>query len=342
MTADRRSRIARVMIVFLACWLSAASASPLFEDDGVLDIELSGPLDSLIENSPRTDELDFTLRSGGVDQPVKVRLRGKSRIRVCDFPPIRLRFADAGHPQTAFSGQYKLRLVTHCRPSDSSEINVLEEYIAYRAFSLLSEVSYRVRLLRISYLDDSRSGSQHAGTRYGFAIEHRDELLSRIGGARVSVPGVPLKRLNHEQEALVYVFQYLIGNTDWSLVLADGDDDCCHNVDLIGRDGEIFMIPYDFDLAGIVNAAYAKPDPSLKLRSVRKRKYRGYCSDMAELRNAIQTVNSREEQFFDIVRQTPGLTQKERKSTEKYLADFFKKSKSGDKLARSMEKQCVG
>ena len=340
MTATRRSRIA-IIIVFSVCWLSAASASPLFESDQVLDIELSGPLDSLIDNKKQTDELDFTLRSEGIEIPVEVRLRGKSRIRVCDFPPIRLDFDENVDPQSAFAGQNKLRLVTHCRHTDKSENNVLDEYLAYRVFSLLSDVAYRVRLLRINYKDVSRSGSKNEGTRYAFAIEHADELSTRIGGAAVSVRGVALRRLNHEQEALVYVYQYMVGNTDWSLVLADGDDDCCHNVGLFEAGGEIYMVPYDFDLTGLVDAAYAKPDPTMRLRSVRSRKYRGYCSDMTALKDAIVAINLKEDQIMEAARQVTGYAPDERKKVEEYLAQYFKKAKNEEKLGRSFEKQCV-
>lgn len=322
-------------------WSPLINASPLFEDDQVLNVELTGPLNRLIENGPGPDELIFILRTGGVDHQIEVRLRGKSRLRVCHFPPIRLNFQDGENKQSVFAGQDKLKLVTHCRNSDSSENNVLDEYLAYRIFSLISDAAYRVRLLHITYSDSEQPANENAGQRYGFVIEPITQLAERTGGVPLSVSGVALKQLNSEQAALVYVFQYMIGNTDWSFVTADGDDECCHNGDLIGVDEDIYYIPYDFDLAGIVDASYAKPDPSMRLRSVRKRKYRGFCTDTSTLRNAIQTINSFRPKILELVRDTPGFSEKDRKKAEEYLAGFFKKSGKPEKLLHSFESQCI-
>jgi len=103
-------------------------------------------------------------------------------------------------------------------------------------------------------------------------------------------------------------------------------------------DGEIYLIPYDFDLSGIVDAPYAKPDPSLHLRSVRRWLYRGYCTDTAALRNAIRKVNSLEQEVYKVVNELPGLGEKEKKSAIKYLSGFYKKSGDEQELLRSFEK----
>ena len=58
------------------------------------------------------------------------------------------------------------------------------------------------------------------------------------------------------------IFEYMIGNTDWSMVYQ-------HNVEMLYLNSAAFSIPYDFDHSGIVNAYYAKPNPMLNIRSVR-------------------------------------------------------------------------
>ena len=132
-----------------------AAGQPLFGESGVLDVELAGPLGTLFadKHEPVREERAFTLATEGRELPIRVRIRGKSRVQLCTFPPLRLNFSGSDTADTAFDGQEKLKLVTHCRRSRYSQTDVLEEYAAYRIFNLLSDRSLRVRLLRIRYSD---------------------------------------------------------------------------------------------------------------------------------------------------------------------------------------------
>src|SRR5690606_10383572 len=82
------------------------------------------------------------------------------------------------------------------------------------------------------------------------------------------------------QVVLLSVFQYLLGNTDWSLVTAEEDEDCCHNILPVARpDGTLLPVPYDFDVSGLVDPEYGAPPEQLRLRNLRERLYRGSCPD---------------------------------------------------------------
>jgi hypothetical protein len=71
--------------------------------------------------------------------------------------------------------------------------------------------------------------------------------------------------------AIVGLFQYMIGNTDFAF-------GALHNIELIQMaNGDYVPIAYDFDFSGAVNARYATVDPQLRNRTVRERLYRGYC-----------------------------------------------------------------
>ena len=86
-------------------------------------------------------------------------------------------------------------------------------------------------------------------------------------------------QLNKAQSALAALFQYMIGNTDFSMVASVEGEDCCHNgILLTGDSPGYYYVPYDFDFAGIVDAPYAEPNPRFKLRGVTSRLYRGHCS----------------------------------------------------------------
>jgi hypothetical protein len=321
---------------------SAALPDSFFDTDDVLELELEGPLHTLIDNKEDRTEYPFTLREGGIEQSIKVRVRGKSRIRVCDFPPLRLRFGNDTPISSAFADQEKIKLVTHCRGEERGEKNVVEEYAAYRIFNLLSDVAYRVRLARIRYIDSEGRLDELQESRMAFFIEPKATLARRAEGAFVDYPGIKLSWLNHDQASLVYVFQYWIGNTDWSLVAATGEEFCCHNGDLLEIDSEVFYVPYDFDLSGLVSASYAKPDPALRLRNVSQRRYRGYCIDRDALQAALQRIKTHKEEIVATIESLPLLNQKDKDNRIKYLGDAFKKSEKEVKMLKSFEKYCLG
>jgi hypothetical protein len=242
---------------------------------------------------------------------------------------------------TVFLGQDKLKLVTHCRNYDRGEQDMLEEFAAYRIFNLLTDNSYRVRLLRIRYEDSDGTLSDKASPRYGFLIESGEELADRLGGMGVDLPGVPKQRYNHEQAALVFVFEYLIGNTDWGFVKAPYDAGCCHNGDLIDIDDRVYFVPYDFDLAGIVNSDYAYPGPLLRIKRVTQWLYRGVCEENDRLSQALQTIKQREPEILRVLQEVPGLTQDSVETGTKFLVAFFKKAAAEEKLLRSFERHCI-
>jgi len=328
-------------LLVMLTWCSQSSAAVLFEGDEVIEIRLTGPLHSVFEDTVKREERPFLLNVDGVDIPLKVRIRGKSRTHVCGFPPLQLNFTGSDTRQTQFEGQQKLKLVTHCRDDNGRSMNVLEEYAAYRILNLLSDYSYRVRLLRISYEDTGRKLHADEQNQYGFVIEPKQQLQARSGGEWAQIPGVRMSRVEENQAALVFVFQYLIGNTDWSLVLADGEDACCHNGDLLEIDSELYLVPYDFDLAGLVNASYAKPDQSLRLKSVRQRRYRGYCIGHEALGRAVRLVKSKQAEILGVLKELPDHPDKLAVSSTKYLGEFFELAENETKLINTFEKLCL-
>ncbi len=143
----------KLLTIVLLAHVSHTSASSLFEDNAVFEVNLTGPLSSLFEEENDRKDLPFVLRANDVEHSIKVRIRGKSRRRVCSFLPLRISFAVDDTTQSIFEGQDKLKLVTHCREYNSAQLDTLEEYAAYRIFNLISDVSYKVRLLHITYTD---------------------------------------------------------------------------------------------------------------------------------------------------------------------------------------------
>ena len=329
-----------VCSILAVCTTGQVIAAPLFETDSVLDVTLTGPIGSLFENKEDRTELPFELQAEGATHKIKVRLRGHSRLELCAFPPLRLNFHENQKMQTLFEDQDKLKLVTHCHNYDRGEQDLLEEFLAYRIFNVISDKSYRVRLLRINYEDTDEKLDEKASPRYGFLIEPGSQLAERIGATQVDLPGVPKQRYDREHAVLVFIFQYLIANTDWGYVKADDETACCHNGDLFDIDKQVLFVPYDFDRAGLINSSYASPDPSLHINKVTQRLYRGLCMDQEILRAALQRINTLRSEILLVVQNVPGISENNKKGAIKFLGGFFKQAEREEKLLRSFERHC--
>ena len=196
-------------------------------------------------------------------------------------------------------------------------------------------------MLHITYRDTNERRKDEVLTRYGFLIESQAELAKRIGGHPAKVTGVSLRSLDEDQAAAVYIFQYLIGNTDWSLAKADDDDVCRHNGDILDIEAKRFYVPYDFDLAGLVNAKYAYSDPALPIRKVTQRMYRGYCTSRNALQSALGIIKTRQVDILGVLSEMPGLPEDERAKSVAYLNSFFARAQDEEKMLQSFERRCL-
>ncbi len=176
---------------------------------------------------------------------------------------------------------------------------------------------------------------------HAFLIEPAEQLAERLGGRESELPEVALNWLDADHMALVYVFQYLVSNVDWSLVRPNEEKSCCHNGTLIETDTNILYIPYDFDLSGFVDAPYAFPPPELRIDSVTQRRYRGFCTDRDTLKKALDTVVSKRGDIAALIESLPVLSDKNKHSRMSYLDQFFRAAEKEDKLLKRFENRCL-
>jgi hypothetical protein len=316
-------------------------AASLFDADAVIDVTLTGPMQYLVADRARKPQAGFVLQAEGKFHAVTVRTRGNSRLKLCSFPLLRLQFNEDDTLDGVFEGQDKLKLVTHCRNYRSSQVDLLQEYAAYRIFELISDVAYKTRLLRITFRDTANLDKGDALTRYAFVLESEGEFENRVGAVRQRVAGISPGSINARQAALTYIFHYLIGNTDWSLVTADSARYCCHNGHLFQKEGQTYIVPNDFDLSGLVNARYAKPHPAVGVSRVTQRRYRGYCLSREALSDALASIRSKQEQILGVFEQIPGLDKKDIEKSNKYLRIFFEQAREPNKLLAKFESCCL-
>lgn len=314
--------------LLLLLWVPAAMAAPLFEDDSVLTVVLQGPWSKTLgDNDKDPTSLLYKLTVEGTDVDVGVRPRGASRRSVCKVPPLRLKFSEPS-PRSVFvgpfMGQDKLKLVTHCNTSKKAEQNVLEEYAAYRILNLITHASFRVRLMKINYIDAEQPQRQPP-TKWGFVIEDVDQLATRLGGAHVEPRFAPKSSLGQRHATQVGLFQYLIGNTDFSLTNRRPRSACCHNAKLIERPEYLLSIPYDFDQAGLVDAAYAGGNPVYAAADVRRRVYFGVCTSLDELQASLQTFQDQRVAILRLLEEIPGMADITRRRAVKYIEKFYQR-----------------
>jgi hypothetical protein len=278
-----------------------------------------------------------TLRYGGDADTgtiaVKLRTRGIFRLRTCSFPPIRLDLPAHNVEGTPFAGEDKLKLVTHCQGDRTSERNLLREYALYRVFNAVTDSSFRVRLAHMTYIDSARHDTV---TRYGFLIEADTALAQRLGAEPVHANNVYDPMTDPSYMTLVAVFQYLIGNTDWSVWKR-------HNIAIFQKLAEprpLLAVPYDYDFSGAVNAPYATPPEQLKLQSVRQRVYRGFCQPDSVLAGVLARFRSAKDSMYAAVRAVPDLPERDVRNVLEYFDEFYKVLDNPGAVNRELVRPC--
>jgi hypothetical protein len=322
----------------------ASAEKPLFAGDDKVHLVIQAPLSTLIRNRSNNGTISGTLvEPNGQSLPITLALRGITRrtSEVCDFPPLRVDFTAPPPPTSLFAGQKKLKLVTHCRSSPSSQQYVLLEYAAYRMYNLLTPRSFRARLADIDYREaDGRA----IVSRIGFFLEdlsdvgHRNGMREVHGGERI-----PLSNLSAPDAGRYALFEHMIGNHDWSMRAGPPGDDCCHNARLIGvaAAGQTIPVPYDFDFSGLVDPPYAFPPAELQLQDVRERLYRGYCMHNADAMTAARQMRSERPRIIAVLSQVPGLDGRTQSRAASYLNGFFADIGTDADLGSRVLNRCV-
>ncbi|MCZ6854602.1 MAG: hypothetical protein O7G86_11850 [Gammaproteobacteria bacterium] len=326
-----------------------AAPDPLFATDTLLEITLNAPLRAIIRdraNAPedRPGTLGYTGQDGNeIWIDVGVRARGKSRREkdTCRFPPIRINVQKKEVAHSLFAHQDKLKLVTHCNSSARYEQYLLKEYLVYNTLNVLTDNSFKVRLLKVHYLD----GDKDLGTFSGFFIEHKDRLAKRIDRKLTEPVSVVRGQLESAYTGLIELFQLMIGNTDFSFLRGPGGDVCCHNVVLFANDGQFQPIPYDFDATGIVNPPYAVPNDSLRLKSVTQRMFRGFCRSEESIATTSSLFQTAKTAIYELFSDRPilegtGLTKRTSEKATKYLDSFYAIIDDPKQIDRRINQKC--
>lgn len=315
------------------------NSSGLFESSELLDISLRFDISYYKKKKPNKEYLDaiityHTSEKDSVSKPIKVRSRGLSRRNICDFPPLMLSLNMKDSTGGKFSRIDKLKIVTHCKIG--FENYILKEYLIYKLYNVLTDNSFRVRLLRVNYISTSKRSRQVL--EYAFAIEPVDLLTKRVNSIEVKTPSMTQYNIIPEMMDRMAIFNYMIGNTDWSVPIR-------HNVAIFlqpnsVRPGLGLIVPYDFDYSGLVNASYAVPYEGLGLESVRDRLYLGICRNKEVLINELKEFSDRKDDFYKIIREFPYLNEKSKDEMIGYLNSFYNQFDKRNTIVYNLLRTC--
>jgi hypothetical protein len=307
--------------LFLVLNLASAQTSSLFESDKTLELTLNCDLKSILRDrgeDPDYHEATLHYREDQAvfDIPVRIRARGHFRkIRSnCKYPPLYLNFSKKSTPEASqFYGQDKTKLVTPCRGDEY----VIHEYLVYKLYNLITPRSFRARLVKVVFNDTVKN--KPTDPLYGVLLEEEEQMAERNDSFSVEIGRLRPQGTRREDFLQMTVFQYMIGNTDWSIQYLQ-------NIKLIMDDstGLPITVPYDFDHAGIVRAPYANPAPELKLSSTLERRYRGFCiQDMDSFHPVFEKFNQLKDDFYAVYETNPLLDDKYISRTIGFLDEFY-------------------
>lgn len=319
-----------------------ARTSPLFESNEILEVALRADLRTLFRDRDSTRRVEhpatIVINDGSgatISVPLTLRTRGHFRRQSsnCTTPPLRMRFRGSAARGSPFEGQRDLKLVVQCRDRGEYEQYLLKEYMTYRTYNLITDKSYRARLLRVTWEDTT--GRSSLSPQYAFLIESDRDLSARLGGEILEQLGAVDADLDQEQTALTDLFQYFIGNTDYSI-------NGLHNIRLFWyRDTRPpFPIAFDFDWTGLVEARYAFPDHRLPIKHVRTRLYRGRCQTPDYLAPAITLFRERREAIETLWKTAPWLDNRSRQRTLDYFNEFYRTVENRSAMTREMRGAC--
>ncbi len=294
----------------------------IFASETPLQLKITGDLKSLF--SDRSDNpvyypitiSNLSLDSTSQSFKLKAKTRGHSRLHLvgCKYPPILFNFSKRNTPSNSiFFGQDKLKLVVPCK----QEQFVIKEYLAYKIYNLITEFSYKVRLVKLEF-EDNRS--QKSESVIGFLLEDYHKMAARNQAKVYKRKGLSGHSMHKDLYLGMTVFQYMIGNTDWSI-------EYLHNVRLlVARPHKLpIPVPYDFDHSGLVSAPYAYPAMELQLKTVRDRRYRGYCmNDQSELDAIINKMVALRPAINQMINRIDLLTARSQKQLLDYISEFYK------------------
>jgi len=320
-----------------------ANAQRLFRTTNPIEVTFTTDLRALVKDrdstkfKPHGAVFAYKDPAGKVvEVPVTLQTRGHFRRQAknCDFPPLSMEFGNKAAENTVLQGNTKLKVASSCRPRvDDYEQYILQEYALYRLYQRISPLYFRTRLARITYKDSLAKTPDV--TSWGFFIEDDKEVAKEYKTNTEKAKGAFFDQLDQPQLVTTMLYQYMIGNTDYSVTAQ-------HNIALL-RDSTstiIKTVAYDFDWSGAVGARYAFPSEKLGLKTIYDRLYRGPCLTVAQWQPHLTRFVAARPAIDSIYTSIAALDPKRVKTSLEWFSDFYKTLADPRMFKRELVDRC--
>lgn len=236
----------------------------------------------------------LTLADGKTFQ-VRIKPKGKYRRKVAEVPPLKIKFTKKSLLAEKLDTLNEVKLVLPVYDNSLGDELIIREYLVYRMFEQLTGASVRARLVRLTLRDTHVEKSRKE--MYAILVEDDEETAKRLNGEEAEQYGMPADSMIVHQAALVAMFEYMIGNTDWDMSMM-------RNVRFVRskENGKVLVLPYDFDFSGFVAAPYASPAFESGLVTVRDRYLMANGIGKDALRRATQRLKNAKADLYNICR----------------------------------------
>lgn len=313
----------------------------MFEKSELLELSLRFNLTEYTRKKPKDEYMDAILTyhlnaKDSINKNIRIKSRGEFRNQYCDFPPILVNLKKADLKKEDLKKLEKVKLVTHCERGN--EENLLKEYLVYKLYNVLTDISFRVRLLRINYIDTNPKKKKKTTTAFGFFIEPVELLAERTNSAVVTSITLSQKNMIPEILDRMAIFNFMVGNADWSIPNQ-------HNCKILSQANSPTpnlgtVVPYDFDYTGIVDASYAIPNETSKIKSVTDRIYTGLCRSKETFEKELVEFTENKEEFYKVINEFPYMNEKTKKQMLSYLDEFYNRFDKKNRIIDDLLSTC--
>ena len=313
-----------------------------FGTDIPLPVTLKYDITSFMRNKQQGEYIDaeLTVNYEGlppITKNIRIKARGNFRRGQCFFPPLFLNFKTDPIERTELEGMKKIKIVSPCSSSKNNETYIFKEYLVYKLYTILTDKSFRVRLLDINYIDTGKKQKKYR--QYGFIIEPVELVVKRNKSVLIDETIIKGPNVVEEDADRVAFFRYMIADTDWRFKSG-------HNMKFMKSLNDItekvIAIPYDFDFSGFVGTNYSFPQEwATTCVNIRDREYLGYCRNNND--NYLKTIalyNDKKGKILKTIMDFEYLSDKEKKSLHNFISGFFDEIANSKSFMATLKNQC--
>jgi len=322
-----RLRLFYLLLMFQVIWLDLAGQSvpagddsasvttdtlDFFEKEDLLQLSIKFDFDLIFGDKSESPEYQpaeiiyIDDRDTTVILSANIRTRGSFRLDPanCNFPPLKLRLRGKQSKGTIF-----------------------------RVFNVLTDYSFRVRLVRVNYIDTGELGRKLE--KYAFFLEDKDDLAERLKGNILDVSVADPFGVDQDQYSLVSFFEFMIMNSDWSLPIV-------HNVEILSTDyfKPPYTIPYDFDWSKIIDIPYVVPGIGVRTEEGRVRVYKGSCHSRKDFNRIIEIYNRHRLDIYRLYLGFEPLDNRYKQQTYADYNDFYNLINDRELFRMNIKKEC--